>query len=191
MSSYAHVRLERPGWAESALPVVAGSLLLVARAETLSLGAERFAVLLIVYAALAVISLAPPAAGARPGLVSGWAVTLVGVATIALLAVAPWRVTIPSAARLSAIGLGVVAALAEEAFFRRLLYGWLDTHLGAAIAVAGSALAFALVHVPLYGASVLWVDLGAGVLLSWQRWASGSWGPPALTHSFANVVAGL
>ena len=35
------------------------------------------------------------------------------------------------------------------------------------------------------------VDLGAGLLLSWQRWASGGWGAPAATHVVANLVAVL
>jgi len=35
------------------------------------------------------------------------------------------------------------------------------------------------------------VDLGAGLLLSWQRWAGGSWGVPAATHAAANLLAVL
>jgi hypothetical protein len=48
-----------------------------------------------------------------------------------------------------------------------------------------------VVHVPLYGAPVFWVDLGAGLLFSWQRWASGDWTAPAATHALANVLAVL
>ena len=50
---------------------------------------------------------------------------------------------------------------------------------------------FALVHLPAYGVVALPVDLGAGLLLSWQRWASGTWTVPAGTHAFANVLAVL
>jgi hypothetical protein len=32
------------------------------------------------------------------------------------------------------------------------------------------------------------VDLGAGLLLSWQRWASGTWTVPAATHAAANLA---
>jgi membrane protease YdiL (CAAX protease family) len=42
----------------------------------------------------------------------------------------------------SAVAASVVAAVAEEAFFRRLVYGWLASW-GAAAAVLGSAVAFA------------------------------------------------
>jgi membrane protease YdiL (CAAX protease family) len=57
------------------------------------------------------------------------------------------------------------------------------------VAIVGSAVAFALLHVPLYGVAVLPVDLGAGLLLSWQRWACGTWTVPAATHAAANLLA--
>jgi membrane protease YdiL (CAAX protease family) len=86
----------------------------------------------------------------------------------------------------AAVG-GSVAAIAEEAFFRRFLYGWL-ARWGTAIAVVGSALAFAAVHAPLYGAAALPIDLGAGLLFGWQRWATGGWTAPAATHVVANLL---
>jgi hypothetical protein len=43
--------------------------------------------------------------------------------------------------------------------------------------------------VPLYGVAALPVDLGAGLLLSWQRWAAGTWTVPAATHAAANLLA--
>ena len=58
-------------------------------------------------------------------------------------------------------------------------------------AIGGSALLFAAVHVPIYGPAVFWVDLGAGLLFSWQRWASGTWGASAATHAAANLLAVL
>lgn len=82
---------------------------------------------------------------------------------------------------------GAVAAIAEEAFFRRFLYGWL-ARWGTAIAVVGSALAFATVHAPLYGVAALPIDLGAGLLFGWQRWATGGWTAPAVTHVVANFL---
>lgn len=82
---------------------------------------------------------------------------------------------------------GSVAAVAEEAFFRRFLYGWF-TRWGTAIAIVGSALAFAAVHAPLYGAAALPIDLGAGLLFGWQRWATGGWTAPATTHVVANLL---
>ena len=88
------------------------------------------------------------------------------------------------------VGLNTLAAVAEEAFFRRLVYGALLPR-GATVAVFGSATLFAVVHVTVYGWWVLPIDLVAGLVFSWQRWSSGSWVAPAITHSFANLLAVL
>ena len=93
-------------------------------------------------------------------------------------------------ALLGYVALNTLAAVAEEALFRRLVYDALAAR-GAAIAVAGSAAAFAVVHVTVWGLWVLPLDLAAGLVLSWQRWASGRWSVPAATHAFANLVAVL
>lgn len=85
------------------------------------------------------------------------------------------------------IALVVLAAVAEEAFFRRLVYGALRPG-GDAVAVVGSATLFAVVHVTVYGWWVLPLDLAAGLVLSWQRWASGTWTVPAATHVAANLM---
>lgn len=88
---------------------------------------------------------------------------------------------------LAAAGMNVLAAIAEEAFFRRFAYGWL-ARWGPGVAIVGSTVMFALVHVPQYGLAVLPIDLAAGALLGWQRWATGSWTAPAVTHAVANLL---
>lgn len=85
------------------------------------------------------------------------------------------------------VALNSLAALAEEAFFRRLTYGLLSPG-GPAFAIGASALLFAIVHVTVYGWWVLPIDLAAGALLGWQRAASGRWWVPAVTHVVANVL---
>ncbi|HLW47939.1 MAG TPA: CPBP family intramembrane glutamic endopeptidase [bacterium] len=80
-----------------------------------------------------------------------------------------------------------VVGIAEELLFRRLLYGALGVY-GASAAVWGSAAVFAAVHVPAYGLPAFPVDLAAGLLFGWQRWASGTWTAPAVTHAAANVL---
>jgi hypothetical protein len=87
-----------------------------------------------------------------------------------------------------AVALNTLAAVSEEAFFRRFLYGRL-ARFGGGGGVGAPALLFALVHLPAYGVAAFWVDLGAGLLLSWQRWASGTWTVPAATHVAANLLA--
>ena len=79
--------------------------------------------------------------------------------------------------------------MAEEAFFRRYLYGLLAPAHGMAVAVVVTAALFALVHVTVWGWWVLPLDLAAGLLLSWQRAATGRWSIPAVTHVLANTLA--
>jgi membrane protease YdiL (CAAX protease family) len=112
------------------------------------------------------------------------AVGLVAVAAVALLA----RPVPPLAGGGVAVALGLLAAVAEEALFRGALYGALE-RWGPALAVCASAVVFALAHVPSYGLSAIPVDLGAGLLFGWQRWASGRWTVPAATHAAANLLA--
>jgi membrane protease YdiL (CAAX protease family) len=109
---------------------------------------------------------------------------LVGVAAAAVVAgpVADRRVGAVAA------GLALGAAVAEEALFRRVLYDRL-LRFGVVVAVVGSAGVFALVHLPAYGLAAMPVDLGAALLLSWQRYASGRWTVPAVTHAVANLLA--
>lgn len=170
-----------------ALPVMAGIGLLLLRLRILDTsGAMRLALLTAVFSAILVTSLlvpvAPGVARTRPRVVT--ALGLAGVGLAALVAGRP--ISAPLGAW--ALPLAVLAAVAEEALFRRAAYGRLERY-GAAVAIVGSALLFAAVHLPLYGAAALPVDLGAGLLFSWQRWASGTWIVPAGTHAAANVVA--
>lgn len=88
----------------------------------------------------------------------------------------------------AALAASVVAAVAEEAFFRRAVYGWLE-RWSPAVAVGVTALIFAAIHIPAYGTAALPVNLGAGVLFGWQRWATGGWAAPAATHVAANLLA--
>jgi membrane protease YdiL (CAAX protease family) len=87
----------------------------------------------------------------------------------------------------TAVAAGIVAGVAEEALFRRGLYGLLE-RWGAHAAVIGSAALFGLVHIPMYGWRAFPLDVAAGLVFGWQRWSSGSWTTSAVTHAFANVV---
>jgi membrane protease YdiL (CAAX protease family) len=85
------------------------------------------------------------------------------------------------------VAVNLVAAVAEEALFRGALYTVLERY-GAVLACIVSASTFAFLHVPAYGWAALPVDLGAGVLFSWQRWACGRWEAPAAAHVVANLL---
>lgn len=82
----------------------------------------------------------------------------------------------------------VVAALAEEAFFRRFMFAWIGHLRGSAWAFAVTTALFAVIHLPTYGPEVLWIDLAAGAVLGWQRWVTGTWLVPAATHVVANLL---
>jgi membrane protease YdiL (CAAX protease family) len=85
------------------------------------------------------------------------------------------------------ISLNTLAAVGEEALFRRVAFDAL-LPAGPIAAIGGSALLFGLAHVTVYGWWAFPLDVAAGILLGWQRWASGSWGVPAITHALADLL---
>ena len=188
-------RLERPrppalAWA----PAVVGVVALLARPWFLPAGVEvgwRVAFFVALGAAGAALPLRSAggvvARGGRAGLSTSLMVLGVGAAGFAM-GRAMVDVPLGASGLALAIGLNALAAVAEEAFFRRYLYGLLS-RFGPAVAVVATAAAFALVHVTVWGWWVLPLDLAAGLLLSWQRAATGRWSVPAATHVLANTLA--
>jgi membrane protease YdiL (CAAX protease family) len=75
-------------------------------------------------------------------------------------------------------------AVAEEV----LLRGALWQALGPRAALPVTTVAFALLHVPLYGWTALPLDLAVGLLLGGLRMASGGWGAPAVAHTLADLA---
>jgi membrane protease YdiL (CAAX protease family) len=129
-----------------------------------------------------------PEVGGRGVAPLGWGVPLVvGIGAVVAAGVVGGPVGDRRVGAVAA-GLGVLAAVAEEAVFRRVLYDRL-LRFGVVAAVTGCGLVFALVHLPSYGLVAMPVDLGAALLLSWQRYASGRWTVPAVTHAVANLLA--
>lgn len=132
--------------------------------------------------------LAPVPPGRSRGPVAWTAAGLLGMAAFASVrALAGPAVPGPY---VLAPAVAIVAAVAEEAFFRRFLYGALAPW-GAVVAVLGTSLAFALAHVPGYGWPAFPLNLGAGLIFGWQRWVTGGWSAPAASHALANVLAYL
>jgi membrane protease YdiL (CAAX protease family) len=165
--------------------VAVGCALLVLRPLLLETTMPAVPTLIVVFAGLL-------AAGALwPGSATNESGPVVGIVMIGVLAFVGARILggghSPHAALPRLILLNSFAAVAEEAFFRRLLYRLLEPH-GPAYAIGATAALFAVVHVTVYGAWVLPIDLAAGLVLSWQRWASGTWRVPAVTHVVANLL---
>ena len=85
---------------------------------------------------------------------------------------------------------GVVAlvAVAEELLLRGALFEAVTRWRDENTAIALGAMAFALLHVPVYGWHVLPLDLAVGVALGVLRVLSGSVTAPAVTHVVADLA---
>jgi membrane protease YdiL (CAAX protease family) len=82
--------------------------------------------------------------------------------------------------------IAVVAPVAEELFFRGMLYPVMRRHWGPAWAIILNALVFALVHfIPILIPGLFFV----GLILAWMREQSGSVLPGILLHALQNGVA--
>lgn len=82
------------------------------------------------------------------------------------------------------LAAGILAPIAEEAFFRGVLYGWLRRRLGLVLAVSISALVFGLVHVqPIHALIAAIMGVGLALLYEFSR----SLWVPILTHVVNNL----
>lgn len=179
------LRAARSGRPIVAFVVVAtGTVALLARPFVVADPNTRIGLLAAAYVA---IGLACIAVSVERGPVRLPAPVVVAIGLIAVAAVAlPVGPGIPLPWGSAALPLSLLAAIAEEALFRRAAYARFE-RFGAAAAIVVTACLFALVHLPAYGLAAMPVDLCAGVLFGWQRWASGNWTAPAVTHAAANL----
>ena len=86
----------------------------------------------------------------------------------------------------SAIIVGV--AVAEEAILRGVLFDRFLRASGLLPAILVTTVAFALMHVPLYGWHVVPLDLAAGLALGGLRVATGGVAAPAVAHAVADLA---
>lgn len=168
--------------------VAAGITLLLARPFVVPAPQTRIALFAAAYLAIGLASITVPIDHGHVHLHPA-AVLLLGlIAVVGTGIVAGPPVPVPWSS--AALPLSLLAAIAEEALFRRVAYARLE-RFGPLVAIGVSACLFGLVHLPAYGVAALPVDLGAGLLLGWQRWASGNWTVPAATHAAANALVVL
>jgi membrane protease YdiL (CAAX protease family) len=173
--------------------VALGSAALLARPLLFRAVANPVAPLVVLFVALGAAGLLWPLPAAAPaaGRLSPATALALGVGAFAvgrLLGPAASALALPGP--LAPVLLNSLAAVAEEALFRRLLYGLVEPR-GTGVAIVVTAVCFAAVHVTVWGAGVLPLDLAAGLLLGWQRAATGDWSVPAVTHVAANLLAVL
>jgi membrane protease YdiL (CAAX protease family) len=81
-----------------------------------------------------------------------------------------------------------IVAFSEELFLRGALFAVLTKWHGEVFAVTIGALAFACLHIPLYGWHVLPLDFGVGLFLGTLRLVSGSVVAPGIAHVVADLV---
>lgn len=79
-------------------------------------------------------------------------------------------------------------AVAEELLLRGALFARAKERYGSAAAVAVTSVAFALLHVPVYGWHVLPLDVAVGVCLGGVRLLAGSVTAPAVAHTLADLA---
>lgn len=89
------------------------------------------------------------------------------------------------------VGWAVVVALvaaAEQWFLRGVLHRLLEPH-GTVVALLVPAVAFAGLHLPLYGVAALPLDFAVGIWLGALRVVTGRWTVPAVAHVVADWAA--
>jgi membrane protease YdiL (CAAX protease family) len=121
------------------------------------------------------------------GLGLGGGATLIGLALIARLA-GPGIADAPAAPFLPWVGVTILVASGEELLLRGALFTAVERAGGVVLAVAITSVAFALMHVPLYGWHVVPLDLGVGIFLGGLRLAGGGWSGPAIAHAVADLA---
>ncbi len=178
--------------ASAAVAGLAGIGVLLARPWLVRGPVDPTAILIFAFVCVGVVGAWWPLPPGHRSVAAWPATALVTVAGIGCFALGRLIVgdTPAAPALLSYMVLNSLAAVAEEAFFRRLVYDLLSGY-GPFLAVVGSAASFTLIHITVWGVWVLPLDLAAGLLLSWQRWATGRWSVPAVTHVSANLLAVL
>jgi len=120
------------------------------------------------------------------GIVGG--LVLVGLALTSRLAPGPTIPFAPASALLPWASVTLVVAFGEELVLRGALFEAIATSLGDPAAVLVTSVAFALIHVPLYGWHVVPLDLGVGLWLGGLRLVSGGVAAPAVAHAIADLA---
>jgi membrane protease YdiL (CAAX protease family) len=82
----------------------------------------------------------------------------------------------------------IVVAVAEEAVLRGLLFDRVRRSGGTVVALGVTTVAFALMHVPLYGWHVVPLDLAVGLALGGLRIATRGLVAPAAAHVVADLA---
>ena len=94
----------------------------------------------------------------------------------------------PAAAFVPWALITVVVATTEEALLRGMLFDRVRLAGGTLGAIAITTVAFALLHVPLYGLHVVPLDIAVGLLFAGLRLGTGTVAAPAAAHAVADLA---
>jgi membrane protease YdiL (CAAX protease family) len=125
----------------------------------------------------------------RPSSIAGGAAggaVLVALAIVTRSGQLPWLA--PPAAFVPWVAVTILVASAEEVVLRGALFDALDRSTAVRGAVLITSVAFALMHVPLYGWHVVALDFGVGLWLAGLRLTTGGIAAPAIAHSIADLA---
>jgi membrane protease YdiL (CAAX protease family) len=125
--------------------------------------------------------------GVAPGVAGGAALVALALVGVPAVVVGPRAM---GSTLLWWAPLVTMVATAEELVLRGVLFEALGVRFGDAVAVAVTAVLFALIHLPLYGVPALPIDLCAGVFLGCLRVASGGVTAPLVAHVLADLSTG-
>ena len=153
----------------------------VARSAPAGLG---FAACLVLLSAAAGTALRPSWRAVLVGALGGVVLCLPPLLTRAVLGWTPR----PGGSYLSWALVVTIVAVAEEVLLRGALYDAVIAWRGEPAAIAVAAVAFAALHVPLYGWHVALLDLTVGVWLGALRSVARSPTAPAVAHVVADLA---
>ena len=145
-----------------------------------------FGLALIGIAWLGGLSPSKPGLGAlTSGLAAGGALVV-----LSLLARGPLPPMAPGHAApfLPWVAVTALVATGEELVLRGTLWRWTAAAAGDAVALLVTSVLFALIHVPVYGPSVVPLDFGVGLLLGGLRLWFGGPAAPAAAHVLADLA---
>ena len=193
-------------WRQAVLVAAGLAAITGARWAATRAGLDALAVGAAFGLALLLLAAAGFGAGARAGDVTGIDLrrltrpvvigAVVGVALVAAAVIGPALggfIHIPGLGRpgipwLPWALVTVLVASAEEAILRGVLFDRIARAGGIPLALAVTTVAFALLHVPLYGWHVVPLDLAVGLGLGGLRVATRSIAAPAAAHAVADLA---
>ena len=139
----------------------------------------------VVLAAVAVLARARVEVSARAVLIGAAGAVAIALPAVAVRGIADVH---PAGQFLAWGAATTLVATSEEAVLRGALFDAVSRWSGSDAAVVVAAVAFALLHVPLYGWHVVPLDFAVGLLLGALRLLTGGWLAPAVAHVGADLI---